>query len=201
MIKRRFALTLLGCGLAVVLTPSLARQTATHVHGAASVRGSAAPTAAAVFRQQIFSSLPTAVDGSKSPDRIPDTLAYRHLIMALAGGSTPSRSEARRRSVLMKHIGVSAGDAKALFAALANTRNQLNDIQRARTGLSAERAAERATLDSLRAQEHGALDAARVRIRESLSAAGSARLQTFIDDYMKPRIVILGAEAPADMAR
>lgn len=52
--------------------------------------------------------LPVAIDGAKTPEKIPDRLAYYHFIMAVAEHAEPSPDELDRRAALFKHLHFSA---------------------------------------------------------------------------------------------
>jgi hypothetical protein len=63
--------------------------------------------------------LSIVVDGSKTPDQIPDDLAYRHFILAVAEHQSPTKDAVERREARLSPIGFSKQDHDACVLALA----------------------------------------------------------------------------------
>jgi hypothetical protein len=134
-----------------------------------------------------------AVNGTKTPERIPDYLAYWHFIMAAAVRQNASPEEFARRRALLSRIGFSQRDADSFVAALSNVREELDSLDEATTGLAAESANSWHQLDNLRAQRHQVLDNAKSRLRNALTLDGWLILDAYVRDHVKRRIVIYGA--------
>jgi len=120
--------------------------------------------------------LPMAVDGAQTPDVIPDDLAYRHFIMAAAENQNASVEEISRRDALLSRVGLSKEDHDYFIIALTNLREQLDEIDRARTELATGSSTSESALDQLRLQQNQILDDARIRLLNSLSLEGATRL-------------------------
>ena len=136
--------------------------------------------------------LPVAVNGGQRPSDIPNWLAHRHLMLALAASKTASGNDLKRRDVLMKRLALSSADSAALLAGIAGTREQLDEVHRLRIAASTNPNQPSAVLDSLRDQENALADGAATRIMQQLSAAGREKLQQFVDESIKPNVTIYG---------
>lgn len=136
--------------------------------------------------------LSVVVDGSRTPDLIPDELAYRHFILSIAERRNPSREESRRRDIRLRDIRLSDPDQYLLIAAVQGLREELETIEEARKEALQDMSVTRdATLASLKAREDKAIAAVRSSLR-LLSPDGQARLDEHIKTRVKKRIVILG---------
>ena len=136
------------------------------------------------------SALPVAVDGAKTPERIPDGLAYAHFLSAIAEHEQASPGRLQRRSSMIARVGLSTTDATALVAALTGVRAQLDMIQAGRSSSARPTSTAQA---SLQAHEEVVLAHARERAYRALSPAGVVRLDRFVREHVKIRIVIYGA--------
>jgi hypothetical protein len=134
--------------------------------------------------------LPLTVDGAETPERIPDELAYRHFILAIALPDSPSPEQRERRDVVLGRIGLSEEDYNAVLEALAGVRNDLDIIDEEITTLRPR--SPHARFEGLRVQRESILDYARNRMHERLSAEGSLALQDHIRDFVKRQIRIYG---------
>lgn len=138
--------------------------------------------------------LEPTIDGEKTPEMIPEAVAYRHLIMVLsgydeAGGirydhrgtpsvSMPNRVEARKRSVL-NSLGLSSVDRDELLLALRGVNADLESVS-SRTAV-AER---KAGLDDI-------FQRVQARLTTKLSKSGRQNVEQFVE-RMKSRIKIYG---------
>jgi hypothetical protein len=129
------------------------------------------------------------VDGAKNPERIPDAIAYRHLISVTAMSSEVSEKEARMRLALLRRIGLSQRDLDTYVASLNGVRERLSSLDAAQR-VAAPAQLER--LSELKAQREQLLDEAAARVRATLSAEGVQRVQAHIDGHVKPRVKIYG---------
>lgn len=69
--------------------------------------------------------LSVVVDGARTPDLIPDDLAYRHFILSIAERRNPSQAESRRREIRLKEIRLPGPDQDLLIAAVQGLREEL----------------------------------------------------------------------------
>ncbi len=136
--------------------------------------------------------LSIVVDGSKTPELIPDDLAYRHFILAIAEPRSPTVEETKRRETRLIPIGLSASDYDLCISALAGLREKLDMIEAGRREALADTTEHRdSTLLTLKGQENMAITAVRVALRR-LSPDGQSRLDGYIRARVKQRIVLLG---------
>lgn len=140
-------------------------------------------------------SAPILVDGSKTPDKIPDWLAYRHFIRAISESTGASVEEKSRRESRLAPIGFSKADHDITISALSGAREQLVAFEAQRQIESAspsEASIQNARLDSLLQQEHDYLDGIKASWYSSISVAGRALLDKYIRTQVKSHIVIYG---------
>ncbi len=141
-------------------------------------------------------SLVPLVDGSKTPDQIPDDLAYRHFILAIAEHQNPSQHEYKRRDTRLDPIGFSKQDHDSCIFALAGLREELDAIEADRKTIQVTAApgdpGVQSRLTALKSQEGSAIAKVRSALR-GLSAAGQALLENYIKVHVKTHIVILGS--------
>lgn len=68
---------------------------------------------------QHVAQLPILVDGKKTPELIPDELAYTHFILTVAEHTSPTPEEVRRRDSRVLPIRLSKQDSDSLVNALS----------------------------------------------------------------------------------
>lgn len=135
--------------------------------------------------------LSVVVDGSKTPDRIPDDLAYRHFILAIAEHQNPTQSELTRREMRLAPIDLSKNDHDVCISALTGLRERLDAIEAARAAAFANNTTTRdSALTSLKAQEDAAIAGVRLALR-GMSSDGQSRLDGYIKTHVKRCIRIL----------
>jgi hypothetical protein len=146
----------------------------------ASIYGQQAPST-----EHAHGTMSIVVDGRKTPNLVPDDLAYKHWLNTIAEHANCTADETRRQSMRLNRIGLSSEDLSAVKSALAGLREDLDQIENARatTGDSQE----------LRTRFGLIMNAARARLLSSLSPAGVTTLDTYIRDRVKPSIVIFGS--------
>jgi len=139
------------------------------------------------------SELPIVVDGSKTPERIPDWIAYRHFISKVSLPSDAPVDEQARRNIHLNEVGLSPRDRAALLREIRGTRQKLDDIAERRLQWQNDRSshAEGQRL-ALRAEEKAVYDDTQQRIRGAMSFEGGTRLSEHIN-RMKTGIVIRGS--------
>ncbi|MGH9241448.1 MAG: hypothetical protein ACRD3G_25655 [Vicinamibacterales bacterium] len=146
-----------------------------------------------------FQPLPVAVDGAKTPEKIPDDVAYAHFLSVVALKSTPSRVELGRRKAILNSTGLHVSDAERIVTALAGVREQLAEVESQRKQVTHENFASIQSLAlsaSLRTRQQTILRDARYRVIGTLSSDGVRILQDHIERRVKPRIVIYGDPRP-----
>ena len=144
--------------------------------------------------------LPVAVDGAVTPERISDALAFKHFIMAtIPTDVVESAKDVQRREAILTNVGISLADRAAFVVAVKDARAALMAIQVAKQQLGAtpDAAAAQESVKQLRAQENIIFDDARVALRNALSTEGSELLERYVRERVKRRITIYGV-APQD---
>ena len=131
--------------------------------------------------------LPVLVDGSKTPDQIPDNLAYHHFFSAVAAHTSPSAKEMARQNAQLLLLNLSAADRQGLVQALAVFRAALDPIEAA---LLAQPTA--AQVASLQQQKDALLASTMTAIRTSLTPDGFGQLDQYVKTHVKQHIIIYG---------
>ena len=135
--------------------------------------------------------LPVIVDGSKTPDQIPDELAYQHYLKAISAHPDPLPQERDRQAAQLNALNLSSSDRRALIAVLASLRTQLDLIENTRRSIRPGPAGA-AQLSDLNIQENTLLTTALGNLRASMTLDGSYRLDQFVKTHVKARIKIYG---------
>jgi len=138
--------------------------------------------------------LSVVTDGSKTPDQIPDDLAYQHFFMATAAHQPPTAGEQARQAVQLFHLQLSSADQQTLIQGLAKFRAQLDQIENA-LGQLAKLSTDPATpvqIAGLRQQEVSLSSATLSSLRQTMTQDGAARLDGYVRTHVKAHIVILG---------
>lgn len=137
-------------------------------------------------------SLPIAATGSDAPESIPDDLAYAHFVLALALPERPTLQETLRRDSLLAQVELATDDRAAFVEALKGVREQLDFLAREASRLSGEPPSSTTRLESLRLRRTRLLSETQGRLASRLSEGGRARLDKYIKQQVKPRIVVYG---------
>lgn len=136
--------------------------------------------------------LPVAIDGRITPDAIPDDVAYRHFIIAMGVRRNASKEEIARRNAMLRVVGLTPEDQKALIGALADVSDELAGIAAERrefpraSGLNTTTLAAEAVL---RRREGEIFDKARAKLL-SLSSEGRVGLEEHVRNHVRRRIVV-----------
>ncbi len=120
------------------------------------------------------SALPVIVDGAKSPELIPDLLAMRHFVHALANDRM-AMSEVAAPSAVATALKLSSADATALVLAVDTSLTEFRAIDDAYSRLVVPDAGAPELAGQLSRRREAALDAVARRITESLSIKGTSR--------------------------
>jgi hypothetical protein len=151
--------------------------------------------------------LPVAIDGSQTPELIPDAVAYRLFVSAVSvAGAKPSSAELDRRDALLSSVGLSADDHSRFVAATHHVKDEVGAIEAARRQLAArlpEPPAQLdqrfvAQLDDLKTRHRVLLNNAVRSATEALTPEGRMQFDRFIREHVKRHIVIYGAPPLAD---
>ena len=135
--------------------------------------------------------LPVIVDGSITPDQIPDSLAYQHFLTAIAAHPFASAGEQARQAAQLSPLGLSPADRQTLIAGLASFRTQLDGIQSTLASVTPGPAAPAQLMD-LRTQASSLVATTLQSIRQSLTADGVNSLDQYVKTHVKARIRIYG---------
>ena len=145
--------------------------------------------------QQTKGTLPVAVDGARTPDRIPDDVAYW---LFLTGMALPPESSADRlgaREAMLTRAGLSGEDRAAFVDGLEGLRQGLDEVSRLRNqfGPNSQLSPDaRTKYLTLKARETELVVEARSRVERLLSSDGRTRLDAFIRTHVKTRVKIFG---------
>jgi hypothetical protein len=158
-----------------------------------------APAAGHAQHSQQLMTLPVAVNGAESPQLISDELAYRHFILSVAVPQNASDEHLSRQDRKLQRAGLSSTDRSAAIRALRGLAEELEANAGEVNRLSGQVAVPSEQLDALRARRLALLDVARSQVALGLSASGHSKLDAYIREHVKRRIVIYG-EAPNESA-
>lgn len=111
--------------------------------------------------------LPLAVDGSKSPEGIPDDRAHAHFLIAMATATDPKVLD-----IVLGQVGLDPNDRAAFAVTLAPLTTDLAVIAGARLAGG--------TVDRLSQQQRTAIERARGRVRDALTATGRDRIEAYV---------------------
>lgn len=143
---------------------------------------------------EIASETPVVIDGAIAPDQIPDFVAHRHLVLAIAIPDGASPAETSRRDSLLRAIGLAPDDHGRVLASLRGVRGQLETLAVKRRALG--ESSDMRALAVVRTQRDLLLTDAYQRLRDALSPRGRDLLDICIATRIKPGIRIYG-ELPA----
>lgn len=126
-------------------------------------------------------------DGAKNPNLISDDRAYTHFLISTTGNG---EKDVARREALLARAGLTKGDRDAYTEAIAELGVQLPTVMAQRaTALRNESPSDyQNALD----RERAMLDSARLRVDAALTPVARAALDTYIQQNVKPHIVVYG---------
>lgn len=138
--------------------------------------------------------LPVLVDGAKTPDRIPDELAYAHFLAAVAVEEDAPEEARKRQAALLLPLALEASERQTFGRILAGLKLRLNETEAGlqEAARDAQDAQAPARIAALLDQRKQVMSAAVAEIRRSLSPEAVERLERHIRSRVKPRIVIYG---------
>lgn len=142
--------------------------------------------------------LPVLVDGSKTPEAIPDRLAYKHFLLAVAEPEHPSPDESARQAARLAPLALSPSDYSDFVHQLGVFKSQLDDIEarrlRIESDVSLESSSRESALLKLKAEQDSALTSILTALHDVMTADGASRLDRYIREQVKRRIVIYGTK-------
>jgi hypothetical protein len=140
------------------------------------------------------STLPVTVDGGKTPELIPDWLAYHQFIRASAMPTTPSAKQSNRNEARFDAIGFSQIDRNGYVAALANVREELDQVAADQENVGrVDTPTARAMRKVLRGRKDQILEDARLRLQTALTFDGWVRLNGYVQNQVKTRLIVYGS--------
>lgn len=146
--------------------------------------------------------LAVAVDGSQTPELIPDAIAYRLFVSAVSVvGEKASPEDMARQDALLSRVGFSTDDQSRFVAATRSVKGDIDALETARRQLEAGLPKSREALDQrllaqfddLRARRKELLNSAVQSTVAGLTPEGRAQFAKFISEHVKKHIVIYGA--------
>lgn len=154
-------------------------------HSFALHRPIASRNAPRTIGRQVNTESPVVIDGRETPELIPDRLAYKHFFSALASLDRADGAQTEARNSYLARLGLSSEDALVVLAEAADVRKEL-DVERLeqRTSRSAQ------LRPGLAVETDAILDRVSQRLLETLTPDGYERLDAFVHEHVKPRIVI-----------
>ena len=145
---------------------------------------------AGVRQQSVAMSL--LVDGAKTPEQIPDDVAYRHFISVTAIRAGAPAEHVAHREAFLSRVQFPADDRTAYITALQNVREQLTLLEQQELALGRTADAPRSAIAELKRQRTEVLDGAATLVKSSLSTAGQMRFKKHIDEHVKRQTRIYG---------
>jgi hypothetical protein len=139
---------------------------------------------AAPLRSQTQDLPPGVIDGSKEPQRIPDSTAFRLVFLSLRIPTSPSPADLKRQSAHFKRIGLSGVDFAASLPIIADFGTAYDEWQTRfdPTSKSIDVAASTSEREAL-------VEATIVSVMHRLSPAGAAKFVQFVQ-AAKSRMVV-----------
>jgi len=214
MVKKRLSqLLLLGILLSAVMASNAMTRSGTYVttartappptsHGQSTLAGGhhlhLADGAAQKPMTVSASELPLLIDGAVTPEAIPDSLAYRHLLSSTTVPDGASDAQRRRQKLLLDRFGLAPVDRQAYLEVVKSLNEELVNIRDDRKAFEAPAAAITATgrhaLGMARERERDAFEGARQRLRVVLTQDGAARLNAHVTTHVKSRVKVYGSQ-------
>jgi hypothetical protein len=120
-------------------------------------------------------------DGSKNPELIPDALAWRHFLTAIATHEQPTAQEQLRQQAQFAPLALATADAQQIAGLLGKMMTQLEAIEKARENSNGANS----TLATLKAQEDAAIASTTAAVQAAVSSDGLSRLSGYIGKTVK----------------
>jgi hypothetical protein len=137
-------------------------------------------------------SLYLRIDGTKTPELIPDSLAYEHFLMATALPSgTATKDDLSRHRFLLGRAKLTDEEIARFEVATASVHEDLADAALLLDHASAPHSDAAA---QFRERQSEILASARLRVAEALGQDAMDRLDTYVRTHVKSRITIYSSE-------
>jgi hypothetical protein len=160
-------------------------------HEHANDSAAASPTGVGMHHHKLTSSggvttLPGGINGALTPQLIPDSTAYRMFFLAIAEPANAKPDRLARQQAMLSRLRLSPSDLAAIFSTLANFHSQAQAL-----GLTAGATSVAAGTNPAvyNAQCDSVVDAAHEALRSSLSVAGFARLEAYVQSEKRHMII------------
>jgi hypothetical protein len=160
-----------------------------------SSQGAVTPTATQPDSQRLVRGVPLLIsaDGEKTPELIPDRLAYKHFILITAKRINASAEQVDRRESILRNVGFSKADHDLFISALIGVREELDQIAAERRQVpNDDTPAAFASLTVLKQREDAVFNTATVTLETVFSPEGNTRLTAYIREHVKRHIVVYG---------
>ena len=184
-----------GCMGLIVFCGLIAAPAAARWRGASD---STRPVDTGAVRQEVtqtidITNLPLVVDGSKQPERIPDSIAFQHFLLAASVSHDASPEEYSRRAAYLDLVKLTPADRDQFLTVVRDARASLDAIEAERLQWRVELPGAIDALNELRSERERVTDEARKQMQSKLSAAGMDKIGTHLH-RVKTTIKIYGAE-------
>ena len=126
--------------------------------------------------------LPILVDGSRTPDAVPDVIAERVFVRSLA--------DVDRRETVLRRLQLSANDRSALLSTLGGMPSRVVEIAERRKAMSGPTKSTEASeaRAALKAEEDQLLDQTYSRIASTLTNSGASKVSQYVSTEVKRRL-------------
>ncbi|MGB9611858.1 MAG: hypothetical protein ACPL7M_12880 [Bryobacteraceae bacterium] len=138
--------------------------------------------------------LPILVDGDRTPEAIPDDLAWAHFLAAIALEENALERDRKRQEAQLRPLGLEPDHQAALKRILAGLKTALKENERAleKAAQGAQTLETSRRIASLLAQRKQLSSAAVGDLRRTLPEEAFARIENHVRTHVKRRIVIYG---------
>jgi hypothetical protein len=136
------------------------------------------------------------VDGAQTPELVPDSLAYRHFVQAMAISFSPTSTELARQMSVFKQLALSSDDRQQFETIMNTVRYDLDDIAEERSLPATGNAV---SAGALQARERRLLDDARSQLQNTLDTDDWARVERYVLEEVKRGVKIFGAVWNCDL--
>jgi hypothetical protein len=121
----------------------------------------------------------TIIDGSKTPEQIPDNVAYLHTLMRLSLSRNPTEAEIGARRTMLNSLKLNSTDRQVLIV-IAGEFRSAHETWQARHDALAQSGGSAFNSDLLNQQHEDLITAARASIKDGLSVKGRSSLDAYI---------------------
>lgn len=125
---------------------------------------------------------PGIIDGTKHPELVPDSAAYRLYLLTVAKPADATNAERARQRVILKWSGLGDQDIPYAVAVLADFRAQYDDLikQYNDSVVQADKVGEQPDLATFLSQRDALVQSVRDRLKLDMSPASMTRLNAHV---------------------